>query len=581
LHLIAYYLRHGKEKIEKLVRDAITMIENCAEGKECNKVNLYISAGDVEHWMNSLDYALKNGGFLLWGQRIEESSDLAKFYLGEKISRRAPQIGYERKFIASYLDRDPVINVFYVNNVGIVGVGVVTTILYDVYNIFWKREVEEKEVIFPFRWLSKVLWLHESVRKNPKRPERWSGLNLPRRKLGRLSGLQPISDIDNKRELSKILAEYLTSEFKETQKFLLSPLEKPVETSKGFEFEQSCIISIDNIDKIKEEIKKELIVDDRILDQIISTLAFSCQNVLLVGKPGTGKTTLARLIAEKLNFKPVIVTAHAHWSRHDVIGGLIIKKGNVVWRPGVLFKALVEHFKAKEEGFQGAWLIIDEVNRADVDKAFGEFFTIFSGSDPSEWIIPFYIVDEIKAYEDEDEITEEVLKIINRLERAPSGYRVPQKFRIIATLNYVDVANLFTLGEAFTRRFAKIVVDYPSDLDEEYKRLLDKIAELPIWSDESESENTIKKLNDVVEKLKLKEVIKRLREIEGIAFGPAHLQLVLRSLVVYLKNRPKISLEELRDVVIGIIRSALSLSELWDVEVREKIDEVLKELKPS
>jgi hypothetical protein len=97
----------------------------------------------------------------------------------------------------------------------------------------------------------------------------------------------------------------------------------------------------------------------------------------------------------------------------------------------------------------GQWLVIDELNRADVDKAFGEFFTVLSGKRVS---LPFrdkhgnrYVIVPAEESVDEDECP----------------IYVQRDWRLVGTMNTFDKASLYQLSYAFMRRFAFIDVPIP------------------------------------------------------------------------------------------------------------------------
>ena len=52
--------------------------------------------------------------------------------------------------------------------------------------------------------------------------------------------------------------------------------------------------------------------------------------LLIIGPPGTGKTTLARCLAHELNAELVEVTVHGWFSRMDLIGGYVFQGGSLM-----------------------------------------------------------------------------------------------------------------------------------------------------------------------------------------------------------------------------------------------------------
>ena len=195
-----------------------------------------------------------------------------------------------------------------------------------------------------------------------------------------------------------------------------------------------CITGI--IDKFmrysKEDLLNEAYIDETTIDGIFHALSYK-KNIILQGVPGVGKTYLAKrlayaMIGHKDEEKVCVVQFHPNYTYEDfIIGYKPCDDGKFQLKPGVFMefckKAAKDANKDKKYFF-----IIDEINRGNLSKIFGEAFTLIDKDHRGE---------SIKLANSDDVCKE---------------FDIPKNVYIIGLMNTAD-RSLALLDIALQRRF--------------------------------------------------------------------------------------------------------------------------------
>ncbi|WP_051899153.1 AAA family ATPase [Sciscionella sediminilitoris] len=170
-------------------------------------------------------------------------------------------------------------------------------------------------------------------------------------------------------------------------------------------------------------------------------------HLVLQGPPGTGKTTFARALAAGFRAELSESTATSDWTPFHVVGGLRPDSGGGFSAShGHVVAAALRCAELVQAGgeTQANWLLIDEFNRADIDKAIGSLFTVLASCDA-------------------DHLRKTPVELWFEAEPAARKLWIPARFRIIASMNDLDTYFVNRISQGLTRRFQFVTVGVPEE----------------------------------------------------------------------------------------------------------------------
>jgi MoxR-like ATPase len=195
----------------------------------------------------------------------------------------------------------------------------------------------------------------------------------------------------------------------------------------------------------KEDFLSEVFIDEEQYDTIKNLLQYK-KNLIFQGPPGVGKTFVSKRLAYSLmgvidSSRVETLQFHQNYAYEDFIMGYRPDENGFTLQYGVFYEFCERALKEPEQDY---YLIIDEINRGNLSKVFGELFMLIERDKRGEYVTMGY---------------------------SKKKFTVPDNVYLIGTMNTAD-RSLAQLEVALRRRFAFVTLE-PA-FNEKWRRTIQK-----------------------------------------------------------------------------------------------------------
>lgn len=182
----------------------------------------------------------------------------------------------------------------------------------------------------------------------------------------------------------------------------------------------------------KEDFLSEVFIDEEQYNTIKNLLQYK-KNLIFQGPPGVGKTFVSKRLAYSLMGvidldRVEMLQFHQNYAYEDFIMGYRPDENGFTLQYGVFYEFCERALKNPEQDY---YLIIDEINRGNLSKVFGELFMLIERDKRGEYVTMSY---------------------------SKKKFTVPDNVYLIGTMNTAD-RSLAQLEVALRRRFAFVTLE--------------------------------------------------------------------------------------------------------------------------